>query len=370
MTDFEALVLLNMIPGIGSITIKRLLDAFGSAKYIFRESLERLVCVDGISLKMAKKVKEALQSIDLDKELQLAKQNNIGIVTILDKEYPGNLKEIYDPPCVLYVKGEFSSFDLNSISIVGSRRASFYGLTCAQRLSFNLASLGLTIVSGLARGIDTQVHKAAISAKGRTIAVLGSGLLKMYPPENKELSDHICEYGAVVSEFSLMAPPLARNFPRRNRIISGLSLGVVVVEAARNSGALITADLALQQGREVFAVPGSMDSSTSLGTNGLIKEGAKLVANVEDIMDEIGNKINNVSMINEKTAGEKEVLPSLEQQASSVYGFISEEPKHIDEIINLTRLGFPSLSGILMDLQIKQLIKELPGKHFKRMCNG
>jgi len=368
MDDFQALVLLNMIPGLGSISIKRLLDVFGSARNIFKESPERLAGVNGISSKIANKIKKTPSNINLNKELQLAKQNNIEIITILDKRYPKNLKEIYDPPCVLYVKGNFLPSDKNSIGIVGSRRASFYGLSSAWRLSVDLSNLGFTINSGLARGIDTQAHKAAISTKGRTIAVLGSGLLNIYPPENKELSDYISENGALISEFSLMTPPLARNFPRRNRIISGLSLGVIVVEAARNSGALITADLALQQGREVFAVPGTMDASTSFGTNRLIQEGAKLLICMQDVIDEIGNKIEFSSR--HKIHQEKETPVLTDTKTNRVFSFLSEEPKHIDEIINATKLEVPCLSGILVELQIKQLIKELPGKHYKRMYHG
>jgi len=372
MNNFEALVLLNMIPGLGSITIKRLLDAFDNPKIIFSQDPERLAREMGVNPKVANRIGDFSKNKELlYKELSLASKNNVKIITILDKDYPENLKQIYDPPSVLYIRGEIVSYDRNSISIVGSRRASFYGLSSADRLSFELASLGITIVSGLARGIDTQAHKAAIRAGGRTIAVLGSGLLHIYPPENKELIEEIAKKGAVVSEFSLDTPPLGRNFPRRNRIISGFSLGTIVVEAAVNSGALITADLALQQGREVFAVPGAMDSNTSLGTNNLIKDGAKLVMGVEDILEEIKDRLELYSVVEQQKQENNKVNKQdfilCDKEINRVYDFLSERPKHIDEIIEATRLDFSSLSRILLALQLKRLIKELPGKNFKKI---
>jgi len=209
------------------------------------------------------------------------------MLTFKDKEYPFLLKQITDPPVVLYIKGRLKEEDKLSIAIVGSRQASFYGLQCSQKFSFELAELGFTIVSGLARGIDTWAHKGALKAGGRTIAVLGSGFSFIYPEENKELVEEIALKGAVISEFSCNTQPFSFNFPRRNRIISGLSLGVLVVEAAKKSGALITANFALEQNRQVFCVPGRQDSFTSWGTNTLIKEGAKLVLDIQDILEEL-----------------------------------------------------------------------------------
>ncbi len=218
--------------------------------------------------------------------MALIKKLNLNVLTRQDDEYPQNLKNILYPPIVLYVKGRLKPQDCNSIAIVGSRLASFYGLSCAEKLAGELANYGLTVVSGMARGIDTASHRGALKQNGRTIAVIGSGFNRIYPPENKGLCEEIAGSGAVISEFPIDTPPEKENFPRRNRIISGLSLGVVVVEAARNSGALITADFALEQGREVFALPGKVDSSTSFGTNELIKQGAKLVSCVDDIIEE------------------------------------------------------------------------------------
>ena len=374
MNDFQALVLLNMIPSLGSISISRLIKSFSRPKKIFEATEDKLSIIEGITTRKIGAIKKAQENLNLEQELKLAKENNISIITILDKDYPESLKNIYDPPPVLYVKGKLLDCDYNSIAIVGSRRASFYGLSTASRLSSELASLGITIVSGLARGIDTASHKGALSAKGRTIAVLGGGLLKLYPSENKKLAQSVSEYGAVISEFNLEMSPLARNFPRRNRLISGLSLGVVVVEAARNSGALITADLALQQSREVFAVPGKMDSITSVGSHSLIKQGAKLISNTNDIIEELAIKLREFPDIKTKVCDQKDDIPKkqameLDNNTKNVYEVLSKEPMHIDEIIISTKMKISQLSFILMKLQLKNMAKELPGKNFVRMSN-
>lgn len=371
MNDFQALVLLNMIPSLGCISIAHLLKMFNRPRKIFEASKEQLSRAEGITTRKIEAIKKAQQNIKIERELKLAEENNINIITILDRDYPENLKNIYDPPSVLYVKGKLLDCDYNSVAIVGSRRASFYGLSATSRLSSELSDMGITIVSGLARGIDTAAHKGALNVKGRTIAVLGSGLLKSYPPENIDLAQSVSKNGAVISEFSLETPPLARNFPRRNRIISGLSLGVVVVEAARNSGALITADLALQQSREVFAVPGKMDSVTSVGTHSLIKQGAKLISNTEDIIEELAIKIKGFNETEEEGYKQnneiKGLTGELDDSARSIYELLSKEPLHIDEIIMSSKMGMPKISAILMHLQLKKMTKELPGKNFVRM---
>ncbi len=371
MNDFKAIVLLNMIPSLGSISVKRLLEYFGRPINIFQADRTKLSKVEGITSRKIDAIKKAQENIDLESELKLAKENDINIITILDKDYPQNLRNIYDPPPVLYIQGHLRESDYNGIAIVGSRRASFYGLSMALRLSSELAEMGITVISGLARGIDTASHKGALQVQGRTIAVLGGGLLKLYPPENKKLAESIAENGAVISEFSLEVPPLAKNFPRRNRIISGLSLGVVVVEAARNSGALITADLALQQSREVFAVPGKMDSVTSFGSHSLIKQGAKLISNTNDIIEELVIKFKKFS--DDKSKSRRPDSPAskqnieLDNSTKSVYGMLSKEPMHIDEIIASAKLEVPQISSILMQLQLNNMAKELPGKNFVRI---
>jgi DNA processing protein len=249
MTDFEALVSLNMVSDIGSIRLKKLLEYFGRPENILKASAERLTAVSGIGEKIARNI-VSFKNKDLDRELKSAEKLGLRILTPDDAAYPENLRNITDPPIVLYVKGELKEQDKLSLAIVGSRRASFYGLSSAEKFAAALSACGFTVVSGMARGVDSYAHKGALKAGGRTIAVMGSGFRHIYPPENKKLAEEIAQKGAVVSEFPVDMKPLRENFPRRNRVISGLTLGTLVAEAAINSGALITADFALEQGRE------------------------------------------------------------------------------------------------------------------------
>ena len=285
----------------------------------------------------------------------------IETLTISEKGYPKILKQIYSPPKVLYVKGKILQKDEFAVAIVGSRFASTYGLITAERLGYELASRGVVVISGLAKGIDSAAHRGALKAYGRTIAVLGNGLKTVYPPENKKLADEIIERnGAVISEFPMETPPIGMNFPRRNRIISGLSLAVIVVEAAKNSGALITADFALEQNREVFAVPGKIDSPTSFGTNELIKQGAKLVQTADDVIEELGLKLSD-----SKTKSDKNILkPNLSSEEAVIYKNLTTEPRYLDEIAQDTSLSVSKAMELLLKLQLKKLVKELPGKNF------
>jgi DNA processing protein len=249
MNDYEALIGLNLIPEMGSIRLARLLAVFGSPREIIHARGERLCGIPGIGESIAAKIKRLTEQ-DIGREISAAEKSGLTVLTRESPDYPQNLKNIFDPPIVIYVKGCLRRDDNYAVSIVGSRQASLYGLEAAERFSRDLVDLGFTVVSGMARGIDTRSHKAAIKAGGRTIAVMGSGFDHIYPAENKELSEEIAKNGAVISEFPVDSCPVRQNFPRRNRIISGLALGVLVVEAARNSGALITADFALEQGRD------------------------------------------------------------------------------------------------------------------------
>lgn len=378
MTEREALIALNLIPDIGSVRLKNLLEAFGSAPKIFLNSESTLKKVDKVGEKIARAIAR-FPFESLEKELMLVGKHGVKLITMQDEEYPESLKEIYGSPLCLYVKGSLRASDALSLAIVGSRRASLYGLSCAQRFSRSLAGLGITVVSGLARGIDTQAHEGALKAKGRTIAVLGSGLNRIYPPENKALSEKIAESGALVSEFPLNTEPFAGNFPRRNRLISGLSLGTIVVEAARNSGALITADFALEQGKEVFAVPGSVNSATSFGTNQLIKQGAKLVDSVEDIIEEIrpesGNLIRKRQVCRPESGLEAEEASFargrgnkvLSQEEEKVHNLLdSQKASCVDEITENSGLSSAKVMSILLRLEVSRLIKQLPGKMFVR----
>lgn len=298
-------------------------------------------------------------------------------ISTSDAEYPKNLKNIYDPPKVLYVNGRIEARDDLAVAIVGSRRASQYGLETSERLGYELGLRGVTVVSGMARGIDAAAHRGALRGGGRTIAVMGSGHGHIYPAEHKKLYGQIAASGAVVSEFEDDIKPLPYNFPRRNRIISGLSLGIVVVEAARNSGALITADFAAEQGREVFAVPGKVSSATSSGTNQLIKDGARLVETVDDILEELKiieirpleseAKVKKGEAIARKT--QAYVYNSLTEDERKVYKMLSDEPVYIDAIGSVTGLAAAALSKVILSLQLKNLAKELPGKQFIRSKN-
>lgn len=361
MTHKEALIALNLFGEIGSIRLKKLLEYFHKPENIFKAPRDKLTKIFGIGEKIVGNIL-AFKKEDLDKELALAAKFGLKILTEEDREYPQNLKNIPDPPIVLYVKGELQEEDKISIGIVGSRRASFYGLSSALEFAAGLSRSGFTIISGMARGIDTYAHKGALKNKGRTIAVMGSGFNNIYPPENKELAAQIASNGAVISEFPLNTEPFKQNFPRRNRVISGLSLGVLVVEAARNSGALITADFALEQGREVFALPGKIDARTSFGTNGLIKQGAKLVASIEDILEEF----NLVPVKENPWHQDKPQALSLASKESLLYNMISSAPLLLDEIIENSGLDASSVLDTLLKLELKKLIRQLPGRQFIR----
>lgn len=336
--DQERLILLNLIPEVGSTCLRRLLDAFGDLDRLWCAGESQLARVEGISAASARRIAAARQDeARLEQELALAQRHGIAIVTLGDAGYPKALRSISDPPLALYVKGTLLPGDETAVSVVGARRASLYGLQCAERLGYDLALRGVTVVSGLARGIDAAAHRGALRAKGRSLAVLGSGLLRVYPVEHGSLAEEIAARGAVLSEYPLEAPPLAQHFPRRNRLISGLSLGVVVVEAAQRSGALITADCALEQGREVFAVPGPVTSATSHGTHQLLKQGARLAASVEDIVEELRLSVqpatDTEAAVERTESGESPdpstpVSASLEAACpSSGSGLVTSEPR-------------------------------------------
>jgi DNA processing protein len=356
MTKLEALISLNLVRDIGSIRLGRLLEYFGTPQNVLSASKDALMRVGGIGEKIAGRI-TSVRGTEAQRELSRARQAGVDIITCDDPAYPVNLKRIPDPPIVLYVRGTLTPADAASIAVVGSRGASLYGIRCAERFAGELALRGITVVSGLARGIDTSAHEGALRRAGRTIAVIGSGFDRIYPGENADLAERICRSGALVSEFPFGTAPLRQNFPRRNRVISGLSLGTLVVEAGRNSGALITADFAMEQGREVFAVPGAVDARNAYGTNLLIKDGAKLVSCVEDIVEEIG-------YVSEPVLKETEfVLSEAEERLLSAIG---TEPAAVDEILEKARFDYASGARILLELQMKKAITQLPGHQFKR----
>lgn len=355
---------MNAIPGLTPTKIEFLLDKLGSPETIFRERTDSLQKIAGLSNEVAQRIKQKEKWLDLDKELALAQELHCQIITLQSPQYPSLLKNISSSPIVLYVKGKLPEENHN-IAIVGTRRASYYGKETAERLAGELAERGVTIVSGMARGIDTWAQRGCLKKKGKTVAILGSGLNRIYPPENRNLAEEIASYGALVSEYPLNTSPDKWNFPRRNRIISGLSLGVVVVEAGASSGASITANFALEQGREVFAVPGKIDSRTSAGTNRLIQEGAKLVTNWKDILLEVLPQV--VTQGEEKEEKQKSLFPTLDKTEQLIYELLSSEPQHIEELIEKSNLPSSLALSLLMSLEIKGLVKQLPGKLFVKV---
>ena len=364
--DRERLIQLNLVPEIGSARLRRLLEAFGTLDALWVAPQRALEQLGGLKPELAERLAACrTDAARLRGELEAAVRADAAIITLADQGYPERLRAIADPPPVLYVSGAFEPADATAVAIVGARHASAYGLQCAERLAYELALRGVTIVSGLARGIDAAAHRGALTAGGRTVAVLGSGLSRVYPDEHAALADQVARQGAVLSEYPMASAPMPYNFPRRNRIISGLSLGVVVVEAARRSGALITADCALEQGREVFAVPGPMAAATSQGTHELIKQGARLVTSVEDIVEELrltpaGPRPADARP--DDAAG----AAALPEAAQRVLACVSREPMSIDAIAGQTGVGASEASSLLLDLELRRMIRQLPGKQFVR----
>lgn len=375
---------LRSVNGIGNLAFKSLLDFFPSPYDVFQAPYSELVTIPGIGPKTASSVKAFADWQKLENELKDLNKFHIHLITCHDARYPVILKNIYDYPPILYVKGNLKENDLN-IAIVGSRMASTYGIYTTERLARELALSGMTVVSGMARGIDSAAHRGALAGRGRTIAVLGCGLDVIYPPENKDLFHNIAADGAVISEFALGTPPNAPNFPLRNRVISGLSLGVVVVEANERSGSLITARIAMEQGREVFAVPGNIDSYGSRGSHRLIKEGAKLIENVHDILEEILPQISGTPR--NMSPGEREEsrgitkrdLPvqktppspgspkcSFSENEKMILNILTTKPVDIDSIIAKSGLNVNETMNCLLNLELYDAILQLPGKLYKR----
>lgn len=355
LTEKEAWLLLSRVSGIGPRRCLKLLKRFGKVENIFKASRKEIEECLGEGEVVENILKAEVETIEED--LEIIERLKIELISLTCKFYPTNLKFIFDPPFLLYVRGMLLPRDEDAIAIVGTRRATLYGRMTARSLARKLSSWGVTIISGMARGIDTEAHWGALEGGGRTIAVLGSGVDIIYPPENRNLAEKIMERGALVSEFPPGTPPESLNFPARNRIISGLARGVVVVEAPLRSGALITVDFALEQGREVFAVPGNIDRPKSFGTNLLIKEGAKLVQSPEDIVEEIKFKW----VRKEK---EKEKEETLSPPERKIIELIKEAPSHIDLICRKTGLSLGEVSFILTNLELKGRVRELPGKIF------
>lgn len=369
--DLRCLLALSFIKDVGPVTIKRLLAAFPSAPSIFEASFEELQRTADIKEAHARRIKDFAAWDLVEREIEQAEQRHIRIIACTDSSYPESLRVIDGPPPVLYMKGEMHKDDTFAIAMVGSRMMSDYGRTVAHTLAFELASHGLTIVSGMARGIDTISHKGALKAGGRSIAVLGCGLDRPYPPENAELFEELSHAGCVISEFPFGTPPTRENFPRRNRVISGLSLGVLVVEATRNSGSLITAQHALDQGKEVFAVPGKITAKTSEGTNALIKKGARPVHTAEDIIEELSSLLRGLLRSRSNSSEQSNKKPSdipdgleISDEERAICSVLNDEPKHIDSIARELAMAPSKLLGLLLTLELKGIVKQTEGKNF------
>ena len=363
--DLKYWLTINKIPNIGPVTIKKLWQCFGSIKDAWEAEERVLLEIEGISKPAIRSFVDNRNRVNLNQELELLDEKKLNVLTLDDEEYPKLLKNIYDPPPVLYVKGKKLNPNDKSLAIVGTRKASRYGREIAKKLAFELSSLGITIVSGMALGIDTFAHHGALEVGGNTIAVLGCGVDVIYPPSNKELAKMIEVSGSLVSEFPLGTGTEKGHFPRRNRIIAGLSVGTIVVEGHYDSGAMITAKYALEEGREVFAVPGNISLDQSKGPHWLIKQGAKLVESVNDILEELPMLVaREIPSLEPKNSRREKNYNNLSEDEQKIVKVLSLEPKYIDNISSQTSLSIPQVSSLLMMLEVKKLVRQLPGKMF------
>jgi DNA processing protein len=366
MNDREATIALNLLPKIGPVRVRRLRDAFGSPSKILGTPIDRLRGVEGIGNELASAIQDWENRIDLARELRRVRELELSVLTMDDELYPRALREVYDPPLLLYVRGELKPQDNHAIGIVGSRRTTHYGTSMAKKLGFQLAHAGLTVISGLARGIDTCAHEAAVAARGRTVAVIGSGLGQLYPPENDVLAEKIASgHGAVVSEFPIDMPPDKQSFPLRNRIVAGWCFGILVVEAPGRSGSLITTNQASDYGRNIYAIPGQVDRPTSVGCNRLIQSGAKLVIDAQDILEDIDSLFSLAPHAPAREMTKPKIALSSEE--SAVYEALGTTETQIEEVIARSNLPTQVVSTTLLRLEMKRLVKQLPGKYFVKL---
>ena len=365
-SDTLAEVRLASVRGVGPLTRRRLIDAFGDAVNVLGASEQQLAAVQGVGPKLATSILEAPDDSIASQELEEAAAWGIYVVRSEESSYPPRLRELYDAPAVLYCRGAIEASDERAIAVVGTRRATHYGLRQAERIASGLARAGVTVVSGLARGIDAVAHRAALDAGGRTIAVLAGGLMSIYPPEHKQLADSVADQGALLAESPPRMPPMSGSFPQRNRIISGASLGVVVIEAAERSGALITARHAAEQGRDAFAVPGPVDSAASQGCHRLVQEGAKLVTTVDDILEELESlplQGGSIAPFDAVTASSESVdkSPQLSEMEKQLWDAVSEEPTPIDSVVEATELPVERVLATLSVLESRGVLRRVSG---------
>lgn len=359
--DVRDLLALHLVPGLGPRLTAALLKRFGSPAAALQASREQLCQVPHIGDKLAHALHQAMQRLDVAAELARMAEHNVRLLALGAADYPASLANIPDPPHLLYLRGALEARDSNAVGIVGSRHGTAYGRRMAERLAADLSRAGFTVISGLARGVDGAAHRGALQAGGRTLAVLAGGLAKIYPPEHKELAVAVQAAGALITESAMMMEPMAAMFPARNRIISGLARAVIIVEAAEQSGALITARHAAEQGRTVFAVPGPVDSPASAGSNALIRQGAILCRSAEDVSEELdGVRGKPVS------PGPAEPPKDLDDVQRRAWELLAEQPRHLDEITQKLAVPVAHVSGALLTLEMRKLVRRLPGNRFER----
>jgi DNA processing protein len=355
------LLALHLVPGLGPKLTAALLERFGAPAAVLRASIEQLRQIPHIGDKLAVQLHQALRHVDVAAELERMAKHDTHLLVLGTPAYPAPLATIAVPPRLLYVRGKLQERDTEAVAIVGSRQCTPYGRRIASRLAADLARVGFTIISGLARGIDGAAHRGALQAGGRTIAVLAGGLCKIYPPEHKDMAEEVRAAGALVSESAMLMEPMAGMFPARNRIISGLARAVIIVEANEKSGALITAHHAAEQGREVFAVPGPVDSPASTGSLRLLRQGAKLVRHADDVLEDLRGVAPLVTAAQAESAP-----PGLDDSQRRIWDLLAEGSRHIDEMSR--HLGRPvaDLGGALMMLEMKKIVRRLPGNFYER----
>lgn len=364
--ELRDLICLTMVPGVGPLTGRALLERFGTAGRVLDATVASLRGVPGVGPKLAERIAQARQEFDPEAELECCRRAGTTPVARSDPSYPRPLLDIPDPPALIYRQGTYEPRDELAIALVGSRKCSPYGLRVAERLASALARVGLTVVSGLARGIDAAAHRGALRAGGRTLAVLANGLSQVYPPEHDELADAVAGSGALLSEMPMCQGPLAGLFPQRNRLIAGLCLGVVVVEATPRSGSLSTAHHAMEQNREVFAVPGPVDSLSSQGCHRLIRDGARLVETVDDILEELGPLVREVPAGAAEPSVRHPAELTLSDLERSLLGRLDDRPQPVDVLISATGMTASQVMATLSVLEMRRLVRRLPGHQFVR----
>lgn len=373
--DLREWIALSLTSGVGPVIARKILERFGYPGAFFRATRSQL---DGLGLREEtfNELASGSPLEEAEKQLLFLEKHSATALTLEDEDYPEHLRKIYDPPIVLYFRGDLKeTLEQPCVAIVGSRQCSTYGRNAATKLARDLAAHNVTVVSGLARGIDTSAHEGALEARGLTVAVMGTGLDEIYPKENAKLAERIVEQGALVTEFPMQKPPLPQNFPYRNRVISGFSLGVVVVEASERSGSLITARLAMEQDREVYAVPGNITSGKSIGPNRLIQDGAKLVMDWQDVVAEFSYDLRRQLQLGTQPSSDAEDRPLFQRELETaltenerrVFQFISlDQPVHIDQLLVESGMSSPELLTVLLGLEMKDRVRQLPGKNYVR----